>query len=411
MATIDIADLTNGSRITVNGEDVWQGTGIFDKLIEVVNTNVNIQYDNNRITSGDYGMVYLGSIQSVIAESMKFLLADQKTEVEIDILKKQLENEGKKGQLYDEQIIKTQEETDLLQSQDLEVQAATSRSNASALVSDALRTAQKEEVEAAIVREDTAATVTNALKTAQKESVEASTTRDDSTAAATNAFKEAQKNEIEYMIANTHPKTIAKLEAETTYIEDQSAESAVKKQLLQQGKDYADVENPKKLSLLDDQIQNAAAKADLADEQLAHFIDSRGKLVKKLDAEVAALNIATNKVLAESAILKSQHTTMEARRPKDLALIDEQLNKLTAETAMVEEQKTQLNNSVTDNKLIRSMQAQSDMLNGVTMAQLQPTADMFREFYKIANTLAYGDANSGNGFDTSGGNTTLDTVS
>ena len=191
------------------------------------------------------------------------------------------------------------------------------------------------------------------------------------------------------------------LEAITASISEITSKVA----LLDQKKAYSDLENPKKLDMLDNQIESTGTAAALAQEQLQQFIDSKGKLLKKLDGEVNALNMATNKVLSEIAILKSQYETMEARRDKDLALVDEQISKVQSETAMVDEQKAQLVVSVADNKLIRSMQAQADMLNGITMAQLSPTSNMFYEFYKIANTLSGLDTSSG--FDTGSDDTTL----
>jgi len=81
MATvIDIDELTNGD--IVNKE--WQGTGVFDVLIDAVNKNIDTQYLNGRIKGAEYAKVYLGSIQSVISESIRYLLDSKKTEVNID---------------------------------------------------------------------------------------------------------------------------------------------------------------------------------------------------------------------------------------------------------------------------------------------------------------------------------------
>ena len=79
MADITINDLTNGTL--VNKE--WTGTGVFDKLIIAVNGNTEGQRQKGYITGEKYGDVYLGSMQSVIAQSMEFLLREQLTEEQI----------------------------------------------------------------------------------------------------------------------------------------------------------------------------------------------------------------------------------------------------------------------------------------------------------------------------------------
>ena len=105
MADIVITDLTNGNITTnTDSEYVWTGTGIFDKLIEAVNSNIKIQFDEGRIKDSDYANVYLGSMQSVIAQSMQYLLQEKVVEADIALKEKQLE--------------KIDEEIDLLQTQD-----------------------------------------------------------------------------------------------------------------------------------------------------------------------------------------------------------------------------------------------------------------------------------------------------
>jgi len=84
MATdILLTDLTNGS---LNGSNEWEGTGVFDVLIAAVNSNIEGQYNKGRITSTDFASVYLGGLQSVIAESIKYVLSEKQTEAQIDLL-------------------------------------------------------------------------------------------------------------------------------------------------------------------------------------------------------------------------------------------------------------------------------------------------------------------------------------
>ena len=84
MADILLTDLTNGS-LDVNNE--WTGTGVFDKLIAAVNKNIEGQYNLGRIKGADYANVYLGSIQSVIAQSMQYVLQEKLQEAQIEQVK------------------------------------------------------------------------------------------------------------------------------------------------------------------------------------------------------------------------------------------------------------------------------------------------------------------------------------
>jgi len=124
MATdIVLTDLTNG---TLSATNEWTGTGVFDKLIEAVNKNIEGQYNLGRINATDYANVYLGGLQSVIQQSMQYLLQEKQVEAQTDLLVTQKEeavlNGVKDRILKDEQLVKLQEEVDLLQTQDSEMQ-------------------------------------------------------------------------------------------------------------------------------------------------------------------------------------------------------------------------------------------------------------------------------------------------
>lgn len=81
MATvINITDLVNGS--VVNND--WSGTGVFDELMSAVNSNINLQYSLGRINAADYAQVYLGGIQSVISQSIQYLLQKDLIAAQID---------------------------------------------------------------------------------------------------------------------------------------------------------------------------------------------------------------------------------------------------------------------------------------------------------------------------------------
>jgi hypothetical protein len=92
---VEIEDLVNGSLIN----NVWTGTGVFDTLVSAVNENIKGEYQQGRLNGTDYATVYLGSMQSVISESIRFLLEKDKA----TNLVKQGEVLDAQKELYDRQ--------------------------------------------------------------------------------------------------------------------------------------------------------------------------------------------------------------------------------------------------------------------------------------------------------------------
>jgi len=82
---LSITELTDGTL--VNKE--WEGTGIFDVMIKAVNGNVEGQRQKGYITGEKYADVYLGSMQSVIAQSMQFLLQRDQVAAQIALVERQ----------------------------------------------------------------------------------------------------------------------------------------------------------------------------------------------------------------------------------------------------------------------------------------------------------------------------------
>lgn len=72
---IELSDFTNGA--TVAGK--WEGSGVFDTIMEAVTGNIEIQHTAGRITGPEYANVYLGSLQVAITESLKFILTKPST--------------------------------------------------------------------------------------------------------------------------------------------------------------------------------------------------------------------------------------------------------------------------------------------------------------------------------------------
>ena len=73
MADINVDDITNSG-----------GTGVFDKLMESINTQIETQYLSNRITGSDYATVYLGSLQAALSQSIQFALQEELTEAQVE---------------------------------------------------------------------------------------------------------------------------------------------------------------------------------------------------------------------------------------------------------------------------------------------------------------------------------------
>lgn len=85
-----ILELTNGEIVLdVDDKYVWQGTGIFDKMIEAVSANIKTQFDNGAIPESDRATVYLGALQYTISEAVKVLLQKKAADKQLDVLEEQ----------------------------------------------------------------------------------------------------------------------------------------------------------------------------------------------------------------------------------------------------------------------------------------------------------------------------------
>lgn len=111
---VDINDFSNGSIDNSNPQDPkWEGTGVFDIIMKAANENIKIQNQASRITGAEYAEVYLGTMQTAISESMRFLLnKDQSTkdlevkQANIDLLNRQREgfDDNKYQKLFEAQM-------------------------------------------------------------------------------------------------------------------------------------------------------------------------------------------------------------------------------------------------------------------------------------------------------------------
>jgi len=97
--TVTLAKLTTGTTA---------GAGVFDVLMRSVKAQLDAEYQANRIKGSEYATVYLGSLQAVLQTSLQMVLAQEKTNLEIQVLEKEL-------LLRDQQVTRTNKEIEVLE--------------------------------------------------------------------------------------------------------------------------------------------------------------------------------------------------------------------------------------------------------------------------------------------------------
>jgi hypothetical protein len=88
MTDIQITDLTSTTTVT---QGIANGTGVFDKLMNSVNLYLDDQYKSGRLKGTDYANVLLGSMQTVLAQSVQYALQEKLLEAQIDDVRKGIE--------------------------------------------------------------------------------------------------------------------------------------------------------------------------------------------------------------------------------------------------------------------------------------------------------------------------------
>jgi len=133
--TVKLTDLTNEL-------DAAPGDGVFDILIQTVELRLQEQYDEGRITGSDFATVYLGAIQSVLQQSVQFLLNKDKYALEQSVIQATLEKQwgynvdvdadgdlslgGNTGAgLIDQQVLEATEKVEVVTAQAAKVYADT----------------------------------------------------------------------------------------------------------------------------------------------------------------------------------------------------------------------------------------------------------------------------------------------
>ena len=106
MSEITIGQITDG---------LLGGNGSFDVLMAAITAHIDQQYEKNRITSSDFGAVYLGSIQTTLEQAINFTLSSGKVELEEKILQTQLEKLELEKQLTALQVERAETENQTAQ--------------------------------------------------------------------------------------------------------------------------------------------------------------------------------------------------------------------------------------------------------------------------------------------------------
>ena len=116
MTTIAVTDLTQATLA---------GTGVFDVLMRANKAHLEAEFDKNRIKGAEYATVYLGSLTQVMQTALAFLLAKEKTDLEAQLLQKQIDLAQKQIEKTEAEIDQITQQTANLVSQKLQIEAQT----------------------------------------------------------------------------------------------------------------------------------------------------------------------------------------------------------------------------------------------------------------------------------------------
>jgi hypothetical protein len=99
MTAITVDDLTTNEK---------EGSGVFDALMDTMDVRLSAEYKKGRIKGTDYSKVYLGMMESVMSQSLNFILNKQQSDKQADLIAQQTLNAVKEGAILDEQLLKLQ---------------------------------------------------------------------------------------------------------------------------------------------------------------------------------------------------------------------------------------------------------------------------------------------------------------
>ena len=116
-----MADITYSTLS--NATTAINGTGNFDKLVQVVTLHLEAQFTAGRITGTDYATVYLGALQSTLDQAVKFTLNMNKSNADVNLVGKQEDLVDKQILTEVKQTLDVEESTSLKSKQGLKIDA------------------------------------------------------------------------------------------------------------------------------------------------------------------------------------------------------------------------------------------------------------------------------------------------
>ncbi len=105
MADILLREVTTGKI---------DGTGVFDTLMRAVDTHLQEEFKQGRIKGTDYGQVYLSSLNSVMQQSVSYVLGKQAADKQAELLSQQKLTEVAQTALIEKQEARVDAEILLL---------------------------------------------------------------------------------------------------------------------------------------------------------------------------------------------------------------------------------------------------------------------------------------------------------
>lgn len=108
MTTIAVADLTQATL---------EGSGVFDVLMRANKAHLEAEFSKNRIRGAEYATVYLGSLTQVMQTALQFLLTKEKTDLEAQLLSKQILLAQKQIDKATAETLQIQAQTELVNQQ------------------------------------------------------------------------------------------------------------------------------------------------------------------------------------------------------------------------------------------------------------------------------------------------------
>lgn len=288
------------------------GTGVFDILMQAVQVRLDAEFTKGRITGPNYSDVYLGSLTTVIGQSLQYVLSKEQTEAQIALIAAQTAQATKQTELLTVEISKAEAELAILTQR-----LATGLLEQDQIIAQtSLIGEQKSEVTARIAQLS-AETAQMPVKTAQ---IEAQT--DQIIQQTLNVIRQGTQLDKQTLLIQEQTlnevKNGARITADTDSIVQKTANMVSEKSLLtqqlvtgelQQNKLSEDILNTvQERSNMVQQALQVSAQTSLLGAQL----NLTGKQALQVEAETAFTSQRTSNALAEKAqidknVLKTQN--------------------------------------------------------------------------------------------------------